>query len=211
MGPSKKLKHTAGMSRTDVFIKPIMYLYWNPRETHHFSRYTKVIQFKWGLGKLSLQVMISFFPFRNSSPGAHAAPFVYSRRSCLCQSRRSNATLRKSNKLQRREPVAERGAERFSSFYLFSISIHTSRLHRNCCQQVPRSIKQPVLGYKQITFYFLMAQIDPDAFECSERQHVFEQGKEHSKEIQCKRCCFFPSLSLSVREPCTDLTAKRTN
>lgn len=153
--------------------------------------------------------MISFFPFRNSSLGAHAAPFVYLQRSCLCQSRRSNATLRKSNKLQRQEPVVGRGTQPFSSFYVFSVSIHTSRHHRNCCQQVPRSIKHPVLGYKQIPFYFLMAQKDHDAFEYSERQHAFEQVKEHSKEIQSKICFFF--LSLSVREPSTDLTAKRTN
>lgn len=44
-----------------------------------------------------------------------------------------------------------------------------------------------ILGYRQNTFYFLMAQIDLDASEFS-----FEQVKEHSKEIQSAIWLFFP-------------------
>lgn len=105
----------------------------------------------------------------------------------------AGATLlsrKKSNKLQRRERVV---AERFSAFYLFSVSIHTSRHHRNCCQQVPRSIRHPILGYRQNTFYFLMAQIDLDATEFS-----FEQVKEHSKVIQSAVLLFSLLLPLSL-------------
>lgn len=94
----------------------------------------------------------------------------------LSITRERRCSPKKSNKPQRRERVV---AERFSAFYLFAVSIHTSRHHRNCCQQVPRSIRHPTLGYRQNTLYFLMAQIDLDASEFS-----FEQVKEHSKEIQ---------------------------
>lgn len=102
----------------------------------------------------------------------------------------AGATLlsEKSNKPQRRERVV---AERFPAFYLFAVSIHTSRHHRNCCQQVPRSIRHPILGYRQNTFYSLMAQIDLDASEFS-----FEQVKEHSKEIQSAILLPPPPISL---------------
>lgn len=156
--------------------------------------------------------MISFFPPPSETHlSAHTQHLLFTRGDHVSVNH-AGATLpsEKSNKLQRWKRVVGRGTECFSSFICFRSPSIPSRLRRNCCQQVPRSIKHPVLGYKQIPFCFLMAQVDLDAFEFFERQHVLEQVKEHSKEIQSKFCCS-SSLSLSVREPCADLTAKRTN
>lgn len=146
---------------TDSFSKLIIYLYLNhflwQENTYCIMSDATVIQFKWGPGHQASPSRCDLLFSKTHSMCISlciCSTFCLPQLSCLCQSCRGDVTLRKHNKLRRQEQVIERKAEHSSSL-ICSVSIHTSRRHSNCCQQVTHSIKHPILGYKAKHILFL--------------------------------------------------------
>lgn len=78
-------------------------------------------------------------------------------------------------------------------FFFPSVSIHTSRRHGNCCQQVTHSIKHLISRMQSETrFYFLIARID------LMRLNVLKGNKHSNKNSFWRLLGFFFSFLLSL-------------